>query len=96
MGLARSKSKSGGFTVVEVLIILAIAGIILMILFLAVPTLKRSQRNFVRKHAVETLIAALDEYKAVHLKYPGDSSSNFGGNDFRCNFLADYMSATGA
>lgn len=39
------KKKSEGFTIIEVLIVLAIAGLILLIVFLAVPALQRNSRN---------------------------------------------------
>ena len=44
--LTRSKQ---GFTIIEVMIVLAIAGLILLIVFLAVPALQRSSRNQQRK-----------------------------------------------
>jgi prepilin-type N-terminal cleavage/methylation domain-containing protein len=34
-----------GFTIIEVMIVLAIAGLILLIVFLAVPALEREARN---------------------------------------------------
>ena len=42
------KKKKEGFTIIEVLIVLAIAGLILLIVFLAVPALQRNQRNNAR------------------------------------------------
>jgi prepilin-type N-terminal cleavage/methylation domain-containing protein len=39
-----------GFTIIEILIVLAIAGLIMMFVFLAVPTLERNTRNAERKH----------------------------------------------
>lgn len=41
--------SSQGFTIIEVMIVLAIAGLILLIVFLAVPALQRSSRNTQRK-----------------------------------------------
>ena len=38
-----------GFTIIEVLIVLAIAGLIMLIVFLAVPALQRNARNTNRK-----------------------------------------------
>jgi prepilin-type N-terminal cleavage/methylation domain-containing protein len=38
-----------GFTIIEVMIVLAIAGLILLIVFLAVPALQRNTRNTQRK-----------------------------------------------
>ena len=37
--------KDSGFTIIEVLIVLAIAGLIMVVVFLAVPALQRSGRN---------------------------------------------------
>src|SRR6185312_7970966 len=44
------KSNGEGFTIIEVMIVLAIAGLILLIVFLAVPALQRSSRNTQRKN----------------------------------------------
>lgn len=37
-----------GFTIIEVLIVLAIAGLIMLVVFLAIPALQRNQRNNTR------------------------------------------------
>jgi prepilin-type N-terminal cleavage/methylation domain-containing protein len=63
--------NSSGFTIVEVLIVLAIAGLIMLIVFLAVPQLQRMARNHQRKQAVEYAFSELEQYKAYHNgKYP--------------------------
>jgi prepilin-type N-terminal cleavage/methylation domain-containing protein len=51
-----------GFTIIEVLIVLAIAGLILLIVFLAVPALQRNQRNTGRKGDVGRLGGAATEF----------------------------------
>jgi prepilin-type N-terminal cleavage/methylation domain-containing protein len=43
------KPDNKGFTIIEVMIVLAIAGLILLIVFLAVPALQRNARNTSRK-----------------------------------------------
>lgn len=43
--LDRIKKDNQGFTIIEVLIVLAIAGLIMIIVFLAVPALQRNNRN---------------------------------------------------
>ncbi len=53
-----------GFTIIEALIVLAIIGAIMLILFLAVPALRRNQRNTTRKNDVASLLAAVNEYAA--------------------------------
>jgi len=57
-------TKQKGFTIVEVLIVLAIAGVIMLVVFLAVPALQRSSRNTQRKSDVNHLMALINEYKA--------------------------------
>lgn len=46
------KKNNKGFTIIEVMIVLAIAGLILLIVFLAVPALQRNSRNTQRKSDV--------------------------------------------
>ena len=53
-----------GFTIIEVLIVLAIASSILLIVFLAVPSLQRNQRNTQRKATIAALAGAIGEYEA--------------------------------
>lgn len=52
-----------GFTIIEVLIVLAIAGLILLIVFLAVPALQRNARNTDRKSDASAVGAAVSEYE---------------------------------
>ncbi len=56
------KKRSEGFTIIEVLIVLAIAGLILLIVFLAVPALQRNSRNTQRKNDVAALMGSITEY----------------------------------
>ena len=56
------KKDRGGFTIIEVLIVLAIAALILVIVFLAVPSLQRSARNTQRRTDVSALITAVSNY----------------------------------
>jgi len=54
--------KSEGFTIIEVLIVLAIAALILLIVFLAVPALQRSSRNTQRKNDASAIAGAVANY----------------------------------
>lgn len=56
------QKKNKGFTIIEVLIVLAIAGLIMLIVFLAVPALQRNSRNTQRKNDVATYLSAVNEY----------------------------------
>jgi prepilin-type N-terminal cleavage/methylation domain-containing protein len=56
------KNNNSGFTIIEVMIVLAIAGLILLIVFLAVPALQRNSRNTQRKNDVSSILGAINEY----------------------------------
>ena len=58
------KKRSEGFTIIEVMIVLAIAGLIILIVFLAVPALQRNSRNTQIKNDVASIMGAMNEYAA--------------------------------
>jgi prepilin-type N-terminal cleavage/methylation domain-containing protein len=58
-----NKSKEG-FTIIEVLIVLAIAGLIMLIVFLAVPALQRNARNTTQRSDVSKALGAVGEFVA--------------------------------
>jgi prepilin-type N-terminal cleavage/methylation domain-containing protein len=61
--MANKKLKqSEGFTIIEVLIVLAIAGLIMLIVFLAVPALQRSAHNTSIKNDVSNILGGVNEY----------------------------------
>lgn len=62
----RAPQKQQGFTIIEVMIVLAIAGLIMLIVFLAVPALQRNSRNTQRKNDVATLLGAIAEHTNNH------------------------------
>ncbi len=53
--------KQKGFTIIEVLIVLAIAGLIMLIVFLAVPQLHRNARNNARNSEASRVSALITE-----------------------------------
>jgi type IV pilus assembly protein PilA len=54
--------REKGFTIVEVLIVLAIIGLILLVVFLAVPALQRNARNTQRSTDIGNILAGINEY----------------------------------
>jgi len=54
--------KEKGFTIIEVALVLAIAGLIFLVVFLAVPALQRNQRDDARKRDVTNVVAAVTSY----------------------------------
>jgi prepilin-type N-terminal cleavage/methylation domain-containing protein len=51
-----------GFTIIEVVLVLAIAGLIFLMVFVALPTLQRNQRDSQRREDVSRFIAQLNSY----------------------------------
>ena len=54
--------KQQGFTIIEIMIVLAIAGLIMLIVFLAVPALQRTSRNTQRKNDAGNILTAIGTY----------------------------------
>jgi prepilin-type N-terminal cleavage/methylation domain-containing protein len=55
------KGLQKGFTIIEVLIVLAIAGLIMVIVFLAVPALQRNARNTQRTNDGANIASSISE-----------------------------------
>jgi len=60
--LFNRKLKDQGFTIIEVLIVLAIAGLILLVVFLAVPALQRNSRNTQYRSEASRLLSTTTEF----------------------------------
>lgn len=56
------KADQNGFTIIEVLIVLAIAGLIMVVVFLAVPALQRSGRNNAINTDANNILTAVGNY----------------------------------
>lgn len=78
--LNRIRKNKEGFTIIEVLIVLAIAGLIMLIVFLAVPALQRNSRNTQRKADVSALLGAISEYSNNNGGKLPAAASDFTGN----------------
>lgn len=73
--------KQEGFTIIEVMLVLAIAGLIMLIVFLAVPALQRNSRNTQRKNDVAATLSAVNEYVNNNAgKLPTAAADNAGFN----------------
>lgn len=57
-----TRQTSKGFTIIEVVLVLAIAGLIFLMVFIALPALQRSQRDSARKSEVGTVASAIQSY----------------------------------
>jgi prepilin-type N-terminal cleavage/methylation domain-containing protein len=58
------KANNEGFTIIEVMIVLAIAALILIIVLLAVPALQRNSKNTTIKNDASTIAGAISDFKS--------------------------------
>ena len=75
-------SKAKGFTIVEVLFVLAIGGLILMMVFLAIPAINRWNKNSQRKADVSAILQSVSDYRLQKMgRYPvGETTETLGLN----------------
>ena len=69
-----TKTKQKGFTIIEVALVLAIAALIFLVVFLAVPALQRNQRDDARKRDVSNVVEAVTSYTANQNAAPAAQS----------------------
>lgn len=60
----KTMQKEKGFTIIEVVLVLAIAGLIFLIVFLAVPALQRGQRDTQRKSDLSRMMSQINSYQS--------------------------------
>lgn len=56
--------KQQGFTIIEVVLVLAIAGLIFLMVFIALPALQRSQRDTQRKDDLSRFMSQITAYQS--------------------------------
>jgi prepilin-type N-terminal cleavage/methylation domain-containing protein len=57
-------NKQTGFTIIEVVLVLAIAGLIFLMVFIALPALQRGQRDAQRKNDLGRVLTAVQNYQS--------------------------------
>lgn len=80
------KNKQKGFTIIEVVLVLAIAGLIFLMVFIALPALQRNQRDTQRKNDISRAQTALNNYQSNNRgALPGTDDSAW--NSFAGSYL---------
>lgn len=85
-------NKTKGFTIIEVVLVLAIAGLIFLVVFLALPALQRGQRDTQRKQDLGKLMSQVTAYQSNNQgSLPGNPTpANWDGS-----FKTAYLTAGG-
>lgn len=69
-------SGKRGFTIIEVSLVLAIAGLIFLMMFVALPALRRSQRDTSRREDIMSFVRKVKDYQSNNRgALPGGSDS---------------------
>lgn len=86
-----NKNNKKGFTIIEVVLVLAIAGLIFLMVFLALPALQRSQRDTQRKNDASRLRAAVTDFSSNNRGALPWSEGSLNGN-----FIGNYVTVNGS
>lgn len=62
--MLKKLNNNKGFTIIEVMIVLAIAGLVILIVLLAVPALQRNGRNTAIKNDASAIAGAINEFQS--------------------------------
>ncbi|MBQ6461211.1 type II secretion system protein [Candidatus Saccharibacteria bacterium] len=89
--LSKKSSTLQGFTIIEVVLVLAIAGLIFLMVFIALPALQRNQRDTQRRQDYSALASQITTYTtnnngslpADNANLPADKYLNANGEDPR-------------
>lgn len=82
----QQKNKEKGFTIIEVVLVLAIAGLIFLMVFIALPALQRNQRDTQRKNDLSRVQTAVQNYQS-------NNRNNL--PDFNSTFISNYLTTGG-
>lgn len=103
-----NKTKQG-FTIIEVVLVLAIVGSIFLMVFVALPQLQRNQRDTQRRNDVAKVVTAVNQYKTNnrgkvfkgidYASCPSSTSksinpSSYSGSNQACKFIAKYLNSS--
>jgi prepilin-type N-terminal cleavage/methylation domain-containing protein len=91
--MAKSNTNSKkGFTIIEVVLVLAIAGLIFLMVFIALPALQRSQRDTQRRDDMARVATAINQFQTNNGgKLPNQTNPETTGE----RFIEKYLKADG-
>lgn len=78
--------KTKGFTIIEVVLVLAIAGLIFLMVFIALPALQRNQRDTQRRNDLSRVQTAIQSYQ---------TNARGALPTFDNNFITSYLTING-
>ena len=92
--MSKQQTTKSGFTIIEVVLVLAIAGLIFLMVFLALPALQRSQRDTQRRDDLGRFQTQITNYQTNNRgRLPGNNASS--ASTAYAKFMIDYLWAGG-
>ena len=85
----KKQSPKKGFTIIEVVLVLAIAGLIFLMVFVALPALQRSQRDTQRRDDMARFMSQLTQYQSNNNGNVPDTQDKWS------NFVTNYLRVGG-
>ncbi|MDO5481236.1 MAG: type II secretion system protein [Candidatus Saccharibacteria bacterium] len=107
--MKNKNNNKSGFTIIEVVLVLAIAGLIFLMVFIALPALQRSQRDTQRRDDMSRLSSQITQYQANNRgQTPKNDTTTYNATGTKydrttvaanckswCSFINNYMLAGG-
>ncbi len=93
MNVPKQTNNQKGFTIIEVVLVLAIAGLIFLMVFIALPALQRNQRDTQRRTDLSRVQTAIQNFQTNNRnKLPSTDTLEDNGAD---GFINSYLTAGG-
>lgn len=92
--MKRIENKKG-FTIIEVVLVLAIAGLIFLMVFIALPALQRGQRDTQRRADVDRVVAAVTSYQSNNRNRIPTDAELTATREATSSFIKNYLLAGG-
>jgi prepilin-type N-terminal cleavage/methylation domain-containing protein len=78
-----------GFTIIETMIVISIVGLIMVVLFIAVPELQRNERDHQRKEYANRVFQAMEEYYKNNGHFVNPDSPNHEDEKFLLSYMPE-------
>lgn len=95
MNVQKQTKDQKGFTIIEVVLVLAIAGLIFLMVFIALPALQRNQRDTQRRTDLSRVQTAIQNYQTNNRnRLPSDDELT-DARTASASFITRYLTAGG-
>lgn len=85
--MSKERANNKGFTIIEVVLVLAIAGLIFLVVFLALPALQRGQRDTQRKSDLSRFMSQVTSFQSNNQGALPSVTASAPWNTFVGNYL---------